>query len=75
MNEHHVREYATAALAILETLGIPKTLILDIFTAEHTQADEEFDARQLATHGAVIAPAAAVKAEMRRLLEAEAVQP
>lgn len=74
MNENLVREYAIASIAILDTLGIPRSTALDIFTAEHTEADEAFEARQRAVHGAVLAPASEVKAEMRRQLEAEAVQ-
>lgn len=60
--------YAQAALTILRQNGIDDDDIRATYLVPHAMADSAFERLQRTQYGAVLAPAAAVKAEMRRLL-------
>jgi hypothetical protein len=60
-----IAAYAQFLLDYLRLAGCPDADIL-AYTMPHTTADAEFETGQITTHGAVVAPAALVKAEMRR---------
>lgn len=63
-----VAAVAQIALLVLRDNGVRDDDILKRYVVPHVKADRAFEARQNATEGRVYAPAAAVKAEMRRLL-------
>lgn len=60
--------YATAAIVTLRANGVTNADILAKYCAAHPSADAEFEAVQRRNHGRVLAPAAAVTARMRELV-------
>jgi len=63
-----VTDMAAAALAILRANRVPDDEILQEYAIPHPDADRQFEAMQIAEQGRIVAPALAVKAELRRLL-------
>jgi len=63
-----VTDMAVIALAILRANHVPDDEILQEYAIPHPDADRQFEAMQVAEQGCVVAPALAVKAELRRLL-------
>jgi hypothetical protein len=67
--ENRVQGYAELGVHVLRTQGITDAEILRVYTAPHPD-DAEFEAAQARNGEEVVAPAAQVKAAMKRLLTA-----
>jgi hypothetical protein len=67
-NSARITAYARLALLELRMSGIEDEKILTLFSTPDARADAGFEADQRADLGCVVAPAARVKAEMRRLV-------
>jgi hypothetical protein len=67
-NPARITRYARLALLELRMSGIEDEKIPTLFSAPDYRADARFEADQRADLGCVVAPAALVKAEMKRLV-------
>ncbi len=64
-----VRAFAELSLELLREAGVSDADIIATYLDPHPYADSRMEADQVAATGAIYAPAAAVKAAMREILE------